>query len=155
MVFQGWIKDITMPIITVTRSINAPIDLIFKSISDISNLPKTNRDIVNIEFISDIKSGVGTRFIETRLMNGKESKTELEITELVENEHIRVVADSHGTVWDSVFTVKSSGDQVVLKLAMDARAHKLLPRLLNPLMKGLYKNGLEKHMDAVKTFCEE
>jgi hypothetical protein len=155
MVFQGWIKDITMPIITVTRSINAPIDLIFKSISDISNLPKTNRDIVNIEFISDIKSGVGTRFIETRLMNGKESKTELEITELVENEHIRMVADSHGTVWDSVFTVKSSGDQVVLKLAMDARAHKLLPRLLNPLMKGLYKNGLEKHMDAVKTFCEE
>jgi len=38
---------------------------------------------------------------------------------------------------------------------MDARAHQLLPRLLNPLLKGLYKKRVAAHMDAVKAFCEK
>ena len=38
---------------------------------------------------------------------------------------------------------------------MEARAHKLLPKLLNPLMKGLYKKGLEKHLNALKIYCEK
>jgi hypothetical protein len=140
--------------IIVSRKIKAPIDKIFKAISDIRHLPETNPDIVKIEFVSEVKSGIGTRFIETRLMNGKESRTELEVSELIENEHIRMVADSHGTVWDSIFTIKPIDDQVLLTLSMDAIAHKLLPKLLNPLMKNFYKKGLEKHMDAVQIFCE-
>ncbi len=139
---------------TVTRTINAGVELVFKTVSDIENFPKAVPDIVKIEFTSDIKSGVGARFRETRLMNGKESTTDLEVMEYVENDRIRMVADSHGTVWDSVFTVKSAGVKTELKLVMDAKAHKLLPRLMNPLLKGLFKKGVEKHMDAVKGFCE-
>jgi uncharacterized protein YndB with AHSA1/START domain len=144
-----------MPTITISKTINTPVEAIFKAIADIRNLPETNPDILSVEFISKLKSGVGTRFVETRLMNGKESKTELEITELADNKLIRMVADSHGTVWDSVFTVESQGTGARLTLSMQARAHKLLPKLLNPLMKGLYKKGLEKHMDALKNYCEK
>ena len=144
-----------MTTITVSKKINASSDIIFRAISDVKNLPETNPDIINIEFLTELKSGVGTRFIETRLMKGKKSKTELEITELEENKHIRMVADSHGTVWDSLFTLIPDGDQNMVILSMDARAHKLVPKLLNPLMKGLYKNGLEKHMDALKDYCEK
>ncbi len=88
-------------------------------------------------------------------MNGKESTTELEVTDFMENERVRMVADSHGTIWDSVFTVKPAGKHTELALTMDAKAHKTLPKFLNPLMKGLIKKGLEKHMDAVKAFCEQ
>ena len=38
-------------------------------------------DVVKIEMLSDTTSGVGTRFLETRLMRGKEATTELEVTE--------------------------------------------------------------------------
>ena len=140
---------------TVNRTINATPAVIFKAVSDINNLPQTVPDIVKVEFLSEVKSGVGTRFRETRLMNGKEARTELEVTEYVENERIRMVADSHGTIWDSIFTVKSAGEHTELTVTMDAKAHKFLPKLMNPLMKGLYKKGLEKHMDAVKTYCEK
>jgi len=150
-----WLPQrIMMATITVSRTINASVDKVFRAISEVSNLPDTNPDIVNIEFLSERQSGVGTRFIETRIMNGKDSKTELEVTEFNENERIRMVADSHGTVWDSIFTIKPTENKVVLTLSMDAKAHKLLPKLLNPVMKGLYKKGLEKHMDALQNFCE-
>ena len=144
-----------MTSVSVNRTINAPINKVFNAISNVGNLPDTNPDIVKVEFLSDIKSGLGTKFRETRMMNGKESKTELEVTKFNENSHIRMVADSHGTIWDSVFTVKPIGELTELKLTMDAKAQKLLPKLLNPLLKSLYKKGLEKHIDAVKSFCEK
>jgi uncharacterized protein YndB with AHSA1/START domain len=141
--------------ISVTRTINAPADLVFTTISAISDLPNVVPDITNVEFLSEIKSGVGTRFIETRVVNGKENTTELEVTEFVENERIRMVTDSHGTIWDSIFTVHSAGSKTELMLTMDARANKFLPKIMNPLLKGIFKKGLEKHMDALKTYCEK
>jgi len=141
--------------IIVSKTINASAPEVFKAVSDISGLPETNPDIVKIEFFTDRKSGAGTRFRETRMMKGRESVTELEITELDENNYIRMITDSHGTVWDSIFTVVKKGKQTELTLTMDAKAHKLLPKIMNPLMKGMFKAGLEKHMDAVKDFCEK
>ena len=141
--------------ITVTRGINAPVDLIFKAVSDIEQLPEVVPEVVKTEFLSEVRSGMGTRFRETRLMNRKESVTELEVTEYVANDRVRMIADSHGTVWDSVFTVKAIVAKSELTLTMDAKAYKLIPRLLNPFLKGLFKKGLEKHMDEVKAYCEK
>lgn len=141
--------------VTVTRRIGAPTEIIFNAIADISNLPNTNPDIVGVEFLTEQKSGLGTRFRETRRMNkGKELITELEVTEYAENDRIRMVADTHGTVWDTVFEVKPSGESTELTITMDARAHKLLPRLMNPLFKGLFRKGLEQHMVTFAQFCE-
>ncbi len=39
-------------------------------------------------------------------------------------------------------------------LIMDARAHSLLPRLMNPLIKGMIQKAIEKDMDTVKAYCE-
>ncbi len=143
-----------MTSMTVTRTIDAPPDRVFAAVSEVGNLPAVVPDVVGIEILSDTGSGVGTRFRETRLMHGKETVTELEVTELVANDRIRMVADSHGTVWDTVFRVRAVGERTELVLTMEARAHGLLPRLLNPVMKGLFKKGLAKHVDAVQEYCE-
>ena len=140
---------------TATRSINAPIDLVFKTVSDINNFSKAIPDIINVEFLSDVKSGIGTRFRETRLMNGKEAMTELEVTEFVENDHVRMVTDSHGAVWDSVLTVKRVDGHTELSLVMDARPHKFMQKMMIPMIKGMISKALEKDMDAVKTYCEK
>ena len=140
---------------TATRSINAPIDLVFKTVSDINNFSKAIPDIINVEFLSDVKSGIGTRFRETRLMNGKEAMTELEVTEFVENDHVRTVTDSHGAIWDSVFTVKRVDGHTELTLVMDARPHKFMQKTMIPMIKGMISKALEKDMDAVKTYCEK
>jgi len=138
----------------VTRTLNAPADRVFAAVAEPEGLPAVIPDVVRIEFLTEQRSGAGTRFAETRLMNGKEAVTKLEITEHEAPRRVRFVADSHGTVWDTVFTVTPGDGGCELDLTMEARGHRLLPKLLNPLFKGLIRRGLEKHMDAVKAYCE-
>ena len=143
-----------MVTIRATQDIAAAPEIIFDAVSNIENLPNTSPEIVAIELLSETRSGVGTRFRETRLHKGKEMITELEVTEYEPNKHVRMVADSHGTIWDTAFTLQPAGAATRLSLTMDARAHKLLPRLLNPLMAGVFRRGMNKHLETVKAHCE-
>ena len=141
---------------TTSQTIHAPLTTVFDTVAHIENFSKAIPDIVNVEFLSDVRSGVGTHFRETRLMRGKEVSVELAVTEYVENDHIRIVSDTHGTVWDTVFTVEpAGGGGVELTLVLDANARKFLPRLMNPLIKGMIRKAMERDLDAVKAFCEE
>ena len=141
---------------TVTRTIHAPVEAVFNTVAHIESFSDAIPDIVNVEFVSEKRSGVGARFKETRLMRGKEVTVELEVTEYVENERIRLVSDQGGTIWDTVFTIEPAGDGAVgLTMVMDANAYKLMAKLFNPLIKGMIQKHIEKDMDAVKAFCED
>jgi len=143
-----------MSLTTITRKINAPIEKVFKAVADISQFSLAIPHIKKVEFLSAKKTGVGTRFRETRVMRGKESMTELEVTEYIENDRIRLVADSHGTIWDTLFTVKSDNGQTELIMTMEAKSYKLFPQILNLLMKGFIAKMIERDMNYVKDFCE-
>ncbi len=141
--------------VTVSRTIAAPVATVFKAITDIEHLPDSNPDVVRIEFLSDTRSGAGTRFRETRSSKGKEMVTELEVTEQVENEYARFVSDAGGTVWDTLFTVRPAGDRTELEIQLDARAYKLLPKIMIPLIvKGMVRKGMETHIDSLRAYCE-
>jgi hypothetical protein len=144
-----------MPKIEITRMIDAPVDKVFRTVSEINEFSKAIPHIIRTEILSDVKSGVGTHFRETRLMKGKEATTELEVTEYIENERVRIVSDTHGTLWDTIFTVKSVAGQTELIMTMHAKAYKLLPKLMNLLIKGMVKTAIAQDMDAVKAFCEK
>lgn len=140
---------------TVNRRIAAPVEKVFDTISEIEHFSKAIPHIVEVEMLSDVTSGVGTRFKETRLMGKRKASTVLEVTEYLKNERIRLVSDAGGTIWDSVFTVKPVEGQTELTLTMEARPHKFLARLMNPLIKGVLTKALEQDMDCVKEYCEE
>lgn len=139
---------------TVSRTIHAPIDKVFDTIAHVDNFSKAVPGILEVEYLSDRRKGVGTRFRETRRMGNREASTELEVTEYVANDRVRLVADEGGTVWDTVFSVKPVGDAVELTMVMDAKPHKLTARLMNPLIKGMVQKHIEKDLDAVKSYCE-
>ena len=140
---------------TVSRTIRAPIEKVFDTIAHIENFSKAVPHITKVEFLSETRRGVGTKFKETRLMGKREATSVLEVTEYVENERVRMVADQGGTIWDTVFTVKPSGDAVEMTMVMEAKAYKLLARFFNPLIKGMIQKFIEKDMDAVKEYCEQ
>jgi uncharacterized protein YndB with AHSA1/START domain len=140
---------------TVVRTIDAPVERVFDTVAHVESFAKAVPHIVGTEFLSDVESGVGTRFRETRRMRGKETTTELEVTEYVENDRVRILADAGGTVWDTVFEVAAESDQVRLKVTMDAKAYQLMSKLVNPFIKGFVKRAIESDMDAVKIYCEE
>ena len=141
--------------IKAARRIDAPVDEVFRIVGDIRNFSKAIPHITNIEFVSEQKFGKGTRFRETRVMNGREETTELEVTEFVENESIRLVADSHGTVWDTTFSIKPAAKGGTdLEMTMDSRPYKLFPMLVFPLIRKSIAKAVEQDMDSVKEFCE-
>jgi len=140
----------------VTRTIEAPVEAVFDTIAHVENFSRAVPNIANVDYLTDQQRGVGTRFRETRVMRGREATTELEVTEYVENDRVRMVADEGGSVWDTVFTVQSQGEGqgTQLELAMEAVPHKLAARVLNPLTKSIVRRAIEGDMDAVKVYCE-
>lgn len=139
----------------VKRTVHAPIGRVFDTVAHIERFSEVVPEIVEVEFLSDTRRGVGTRFRETRLMGKRRASTVLEVTEYVPNERIRFVSDQGGTLWDTVFTTRPSGEGAVeLAMVMDAKAYKLPAKLLNPLIKGVVRRAIEKDLDAIKASCE-
>jgi carbon monoxide dehydrogenase subunit G len=141
--------------LVVVRRIDAPIDVVFRTVADITQFSRALPHIVKVEFLSDTRLGVGTRFRETRLMKGKENVTELQVTEYVENDHVRLVADNHGIVWDSVFAVEPGGARTRLTMTMDTRTKRLMMKIMLVLISGMVRKAVEADMDMVRSYCEQ
>ena len=129
---------------TVSRTINARINLVFNTAANITEFSKALPHIVKVEFLTNRQPGVGTKFLETRLFRGKEMTTELEVTEYVENERCRIVSDTHGNIWDSVMTVKPQDDKTVLTLTMDAITKNIFNKVINSFIGGMLKKQWRK-----------
>jgi carbon monoxide dehydrogenase subunit G len=142
--------------ITVTRTVNAPPDVVFRTVADIRQFSKAVPGIVKYEFLSEMQSGVGTRFRQTRVRDGNETATELEVTEFVENDRIRLVADDgQVTIWDTVFAVKAENGRTGLTMNMDANSYKWLAKIVVYFIMGLVRRVVEQDMDSVKALCEK
>ena len=140
--------------VTVTRRIDAPADAVFRTVAHIEQFSQAVPHILRVEFLSEVKSGVGTRFRETRMMMGREASTELEVTEYVENERVRIASEAGGALWDTVFTVAPDGEGTELKMVMDATPRTTSARMTLPLVIGVVQKAVEQDMDSVKAFCE-
>jgi len=143
-----------MPKLSAARKINAPVEKVFDVVAHIDNFSKAVPHITDVEYLTEQHQGVGTKFKETRVTRGREASTELEVTEYVDNERVRMVSDTGGAVWDTVFQMRSVDGGTQLGMIMDARPHTLLARITTPMFKGMITKALEADMDAVKAYCE-
>ncbi len=141
--------------IRTSIKINAPLERVFATVADIHQFSQAIPHITDVKILSEQQRGLGTRFRETRLMKGKEIQTELLVTEYVENERIRLVADAHGTIWDSTFSVRPVGDQVEMELYMQAKAQGMMAKLMTSMVREVVAKAVENDMDAVKVHCEK
>ena len=139
---------------TAERSIDAPVDLVFETVAHIDQFRQVIPHIVDVEFLTEQQTGVGTRFRETRLVGKRRASTELEVTEYVPNERVRLVSEAGGAVWDTVFTTEPDGDGTALTMVMEARPKNLLSRLFTPLIARTVDKGVQADMDALKSHLE-
>ncbi|MEL7061162.1 MAG: SRPBCC family protein [Acidobacteriota bacterium] len=143
--------------VTVSDVIDSPAEAVYGALGAIEDIPRRDAAVRRIEFLSDQRSGAGTRFRETRAMGKRLVETELEVTEAVPGESIRFVSDAGGTVWDTLYSCApegSGGLATRLTIAMEARPDKLLPKLTNRLILPLVRRGMAKHLRELKAHCE-
>ena len=139
----------------IQRTIAAPADKVFAVVANVEQFSRAIENIERVEFVSDIQTGLGTRFRETRLMRGREATVELEITEFAAPERVRFLSEAGGVKWDTVFTVaRARGGNTRLMLVMEATPLTFPARLMVPLMKGMVRKAIAADMDAVKRYCE-
>ena len=137
-----------------SRVISASAQSVFLAIADIENLPQARPHILSIEFLSDQKSGVGTRYRETRRKGKGTEQTELEVTELVENEKVRLVSNAGGTIWDTTFAIAPLENQVRLDVTMEIQPYNFLAKLFIPWFRGAVVKGVAFDLDCIKSHCE-
>ena len=140
--------------INTNRTIDAPLEVVFEAISDVRNFCEAVPHITHIEFLSDQRTGVGTRFRETRSSNGRTQTVELEVTEYFENSRVRMVSDAGGTLWDTLFTVEPASHAIELTMSMEVKPYRLFAKLFSPLIRSAVVKGVEADMDALKVYCE-
>lgn len=143
-----------MTTIRISRQIHASKARVFSVVADIRNFSMALPHIERYEFLTEQQSGVGTRFRETRLMGKREMATELKVTEYDPDNRVRMVAENHGTVWDTIFTTDEQNGTTELTMIMDAKARRLLPRMMNRLIRGMITKAVARDMDLVKEYCE-
>src|SRR6056297_2579816 len=139
----------------IKLKIHAPLDFVFRLVSDVKHFSRAVDDISKIEYLSKQQKGKGTIFRETRNMNGESVENVLEITEFVPNKKVRFVSESQGTTWDSVYIAVDKGKYTLLILVMRAKTQKLSAKLQNLLIKPIIKKAIKKDLDAVKEYCEK
>ena len=137
-----------------TRTTTASMDFVFATISNPQNFAKVSEDVVSIEMLSDTTSGVGMLFRETRKMGKREATTDLEMTECIENEHVRFVSDAGGAIWDTIYSVSTVDGRTRMDVVMDARPYKLMTGIMIPFIKGMVGKFMAKDMDAVTAYCD-
>ena len=141
--------------IRAERHIHAPVDCVFTTLARIEHFSKAVPGITDVEFLTDQQYGVGTRFRETRIMNGREAKAVLEVVELDENRMIRLVSDEGGAVWDTVFQVEPAGDDGTrMIMHMDAGPRTFIARLMTPMIINMVGQFVQADMDSVTQYCE-
>mmetsp|Transcript_6748 Transcript_6748/g.8515 ORF Transcript_6748/g.8515 Transcript_6748/m.8515 type:complete len:154 (+) Transcript_6748:259-720(+) len=141
----------------VSKRINAPVPLVFKTVAKIKEFQKVLPHITKVEFMSDREYGVGTKFKETRVMKGRTHETELKVVEYIENELVRITNDTGGEVWDTVIRVNEPDDnrkETELNVEMEGRFQGWLMPILLWIFQGTVKQALENDFDLVKEHCE-
>ncbi|MEZ6043260.1 MAG: hypothetical protein R3C20_22415 [Planctomycetaceae bacterium] len=148
-----------------SRTVNAPLAKVFQVISNPDKFRQAVQGISGIEFLSECRHGSGTRFHETRTINGRTCRTTLEVVDFRENHMVRMVSDVGGAVWDTVFTVSqprakdtqpdgSMNTSTTLTMHMESRPHNVIARLLAPTLVRLCSGTIESDMDSVRDYCE-
>lgn len=113
------------------------------------NAPRIMPTVKSMVKLTEGPVGVGTRYRETRLMNGKEERAELEVVEYVPGERyaMRNLTAGIETVYRYTFHPEAGGTRV--DLVCEVRAHGF-KKLLLPLVVSMLKKEDGDHLQRLK-----
>jgi hypothetical protein len=158
-------------VIIVARRIYAPHDVVFSAVADARAFAGAVPGVIAVEFLSDVRSGPGTRFrrirstpvsVDNRVARHRgdidQSEIEVsdfEVTEYIKNERLRIVNETRGAVWDSIFTITPIPNATLLSMRSEVRSHPFIARLVMPIVAFFRRKAIEAEINAVKVYCEQ
>lgn len=134
-----------------------------KELMDIFVSPKRIEDmldsITKVELLSDVKSGLGVKWRETRVMFGKDATEVMWITKNDEKEgEIVIEAKSMGTEYKSIYEFEEKDGGVELEFKFIGKPVTLMARFMTPvalIFRNSTRKALEADLDQIKLKLEK
>ena len=140
--------------ITTKRIIEAPVKKVFDCVAHIEQYRKAQPHIIDVEFLTEQRVGTGTKFRETRMMHGKQQLTELEVTQYVPDEKVRMVNVTNGTTWDTLWTFRQLENGTKMDFCMQASTQSRIAKFALMLLKPFISYAVTTDLDRLKQYCE-
>lgn len=126
---------------------------VFDFITASDNAPKIVSSVKSMVKLTDGPLRVGTKYLETRVMNGKDHQTELEVIEYVPDQIYTMKNFTEGIeiIYQYVFTPENNGTQIDLVCALKASG---LKKLMLPIVSSIFQKEDGDHLQRLKKAME-
>ena len=146
--------------LTVDIEINRPKEDVWKVITDIENSADFISAVEKIEIVEKPDKGLkGTKWIETRMMLGRELNDKVIISDVTDNESYTAQADSYGAMHSAKLSLKTVGDMTKLAVEFEviplAINTKIAFFVLRFFVKAHIKKTLQNEVLDIKRFTEK
>ena len=142
-----------MPGFEMSERIARAPNEVFDFITASDNAPKVVPSVKSMVKLTEGPTGVGTRYRETRLMNGKEAHAELEVVEYEPGQKyaMRNLTEGIETVYRYTFHPEAGGTRVDLVCEVKANG---LKKLMLPMVVSVLKREDGDHLQRLKKALE-
>jgi uncharacterized protein YndB with AHSA1/START domain len=126
---------------------------VFDFITSSDNAPKVVQSVKTMVKLTEGSVRVGTRYHETRLMNGNEQDAELEVTSYEPNQKyaMKNMTDGIETVYSYTFHPEADGTRVHLACEVKSSG---LKKLMLPMVVSILKKEDGDHLQRLKNALE-
>jgi DNA gyrase/topoisomerase IV subunit B len=130
-----------------------PPEEVFRFVTDTANAPKISASVQSMEKLTNGPLGIGARYRETRLMDGKEQKAELEVVAFENGSRYSVQNETQGieTLYEYVFNSENNGTRIKLTCNVSAKG---LKKALVPVVANILKKEDGDHLQRLKSVLE-
>jgi len=137
----------------MTEWVARPPKVVFQFVTDSANAPEVNDSVLRMEKLTDGPVGVGTRYQETRLMDGKEQQADLEVVAFENGSWYTVRNETQGieTVYEYKFSPELDGTRIDLTCTVNARG---LKKVMVPVVVNILKKEDGGHLQRLKSAME-
>ena len=147
-----------MTTVTVATVIGAPVAQVFAVFTDVEHGAERVTNIQKIEMLTIGSLRLGSRWLETRAVLGRQDTVEMEVTAFEQNRTYTITHHKAGARIDAVFTFDTVKDQTRVQIEFILESHGLPPGALAPVrwaMASTVRDVIGQDLEDLKTFIEQ
>jgi len=138
---------------TATEWVAASPEAVFTVMHDVNHFPEVLASVVRAEKITPGPVGLGTRFLETRRINGREASAEIAVTTFEPPLRYAATSSQSGVTATYHYTLTPEKNGTRVNLQAEATASGL-KKLLLPIIVNFMKKEDATHLQKLKTVVE-
>ncbi|MHC0036369.1 SRPBCC family protein [Pseudoneobacillus sp. C159] len=135
-------------------TISRPVAEVFEFISDLSNGPKMNEDIISIEKLTDGPIGVGSKFKETKIIRGRNAEATIEVVQYIPSEAFSAQSEANGLKVIYHYQMSESTNGTYVHFKCEVKTSGMIMTLTKPLIVKMLKQEDGDHLKSVKRALE-